>query len=523
MSEQEQLNIEITNAEVIYTYSTYYLGPCVARDILAKIFLLKKLTKVVYDSDGYFYYLKDDEFIKGDSTITLSPDTSVGVFNLRDWPNDAFSRENLYENQINKYFEKKLLDTENKYIDNEYIRFSLDQIKLLIENLQIHLYPIVTLYASGSLIVEYKCIINQKISYDSFLHSFLRLNQKTISKVFSNRTLSELSYYHNKMSTTNIETSIDDNSDFKFDLYNFNLDDELNKTLSTLALSIFTILIDTLNFNEKATFFSLGKNWSMRLDVHIIKFEKQPKTTTTIMNIYNDLIQSMLFNIDLPIPDYYKKEKLTDLRHFEDYIYFFTKGISLTIWSKNGLLNNKVESDINFYHIVSSTQILNRYFSYYDMLFEKPIEVINQCDDYESILQYQEDFCLLEKDDFCSSHYGEIEDDINYAKQVMKIEKKKETAKEFLELRKTRMENKKEQFFNKTTLALTVLFGLLSSSALSTDLIRPMWNFFNFPRSKNKQLNSIIAFLLAIVIVMFIIIWILKITGKKRVVKMEDN
>lgn len=513
---------KIKRADVYYTYSTYYIGPCVSPDLLAKLFLVKGLTKVVYDSNEFIYYFKEKEFVKAECDIKISPDLCVGQFSLKNWPKESFTQEILYQIQIDKYFEKRLLSIDDKYINNQYIRFSIDEIVLESDNYRIHLYPLVTIYTSGSMIIEYKCIIPSPIGFCDFFENFVHLTQHKINKCFCNKALSDLSQFNCLNYPDQIDSFNDVESDFKFQLYQFVLDQKENFTLTNITLSIFSILINVLNFEGKFDFFSLGNHWSMRPDVHIIEFNKQPGKSSTILQKYKKIVESLLLMVDISISNYYEREEVQNLRPFDDYLYFFTPGISLTVWSKKGYLSTKREGDKNDEHIISSIQIINRYLSYYDMLFEKPIEIIETCNDYSSILRYQEDFYLLDKDNFHMSHYGEIEDLLAYAKKQLKIEEKKQNAREYLGFKKLKLENKKADFFNKITLSLTILFGLLSSSTLSSDVIRPFWNLIHLPKSNNHNFNSIVSFLISLIFVLFVILMIFKLDLIKGLFKKKN-
>ena len=150
--------MKIERSEIWYSYSTIYDGPLIPFNIFAGLLLATKITRCVYNSDGMFYYIKnkkiESRIVKSDISVEMSKIS----YSLDNWPDDGFSKETLYQNLLNNYFENKHFSINTKFIDHSYIRFSLDEIVIEDDKSRFHIYPFFNFYNSGIIILEMRII-----------------------------------------------------------------------------------------------------------------------------------------------------------------------------------------------------------------------------------------------------------------------------------------------------------------------------------------------------------------------------
>ena len=130
-------------------------------------------------------------------------------------------------------------------------------------------------------------------------------------------------------------------------------------------------------------------------------------------------------------------------------------------------------------------------------------------------MHFQEDLLLLDKDTVIISHYGEINDLISHAEKELGIEKKKELVKSLLDSQKNIIDNKRSILNNKITFYISIIFGLISSSTVSQDLIIPLWNILKIPKP-NDDLTKLISYLLSFVIVTLSLVPLFKMIKKMK-------
>ena len=102
---------------------------------------------------------------------------------------------------------------------------------------------------------------------------------------------------------------------------------------------------------------------------------------------------------------------------------------------------------------------------------------------------------------------------MRFAINELEIDKKKELVKNLLDSKKSIIENKQNVLNSKISFVLTIIFGLISSSAISQDLIIPIWNISKLPKP-NADITNLISYLFSLLIVLGCLIplfrWITK-------------
>jgi hypothetical protein len=474
--------MDIEHSEIWYTYSSFISGPPPIRpEYLADVLLKSKITNIIFDGDGKYYLLEDQKVKTNEMKINISPDGHKVEFKMSDWPDDPFLKEVLYQCHLNYFSENKLLNLRGNYIDNQYIRFSLNEILLKYDGYKVHLYPFVTIYTSSLIaIIEFRAIIDYAIDIDSFINNFIHLSIKEFLTCYSNEYLSifskEIMIESPNSEKDGEQKNIDlENNTFHFKLYEFFLNDEDKKTLTNVALKIFDVIVYVLNkyfnFNKQVNF-SMGDYWVHRPHVHIINFSTQENNARLTVEKNKENISKILL---MTKRDYFAKEvEHSDLRMFDDFSRFYSASITLTIWSKLGLKNELPFADGNFNHLIFDSQVINRFIDYFSMIYEKPMQIILSCQNYEDILEHEEILLLLNEDHFKIARYGEIFDLLEYAKKELKIEQKEKNIENLIQIRKNELEHKKAKRDTSFSFILTILFGLLSADSLSNSLLKPL-------------------------------------------------
>lgn len=498
--------LEIKQAEVWYTYSTYLTHVPCSLEALAKALLVTNITTEVFSSDGSIYYFENGKYKQESPEYKLKADRTNASFSLKNFPKASLSKECIYECFVYRYFQQNLLSmSDDKYIDTSYIRFLLGEIVFRLNNVRYHLYPFVTIYYSKAVIIEYRCIIDYAISLGDFIKTYMPLPSAVVEDCFASTNITKL--FDENFVIDNTETFTDAQEDFIFNLIRFIPVQDFSN-LNQISNCIWNGIFFKLNSFIKKEVFQIGCRWFERTDIHILELNKNYKSSNQIIEKHFDEIQQLLFLNDNTGSIFMYYPNLSNLRQFDDYLYYFFSHRSLTVHKGNKSRKDNLNT-------VFSTQVINHYLSFYNVLFEGAFQNILSTDNYADLLHFQEDLLLLDKDTVIISHYGEINDLISHAEKELGIEKKKELVKSLLDSQKNIIDNKRSILNNKITFYISIIFGLISSSTVSQDLIIPLWNILKIPKP-NDDLTKLISYLLSFVIVTLSLVPLFKMIKKMK-------
>lgn len=507
--------MNITNSEIWYNYTTAYTGPLISFDILSLILLSKGITSCTFDSDNNYYFLKDNKLQKQKLEIITNPSDTIATLNISDQPSSEYTKEMIYQNFINSFSEKRIFSKNTFSIDHRYLRFSLDEILIKDQELEYRLYPFVNFYNSGVVIIEFRVIYNTPIDIDNYIDNCINLSNREFNKYYVNVSLSKYAKI-----ICNVENDykdyVDELPEFSFTLRELVIPKNKHKTLSNVALILFDIIEFLLNEpllksrKTRKMLFNFGYFWFGKPHIHIINYSNQSQKASTFLEKNKASINKMLMRVSRH-KDYIKKEEtLVDLRIFEDFNTFFNLAVSINVWSKKGLYENNIWNDMNNNGYIYSNQIINRFLDYYQMLYKKSIFIINETQKYDDILRYESDFYLLKNDYKYFMKSGELNDLLEYAKDVFQINYHEDNIKNYLNIKSKQLEKNKAKRITKISRMISILFGILSSGRLAEGLIRPLWKTLQLPLFKNEELNKVLFWGGSFFLIMIIIFIILR-------------
>ncbi|MCD1653508.1 hypothetical protein K7J14_02195 [Treponema zuelzerae] len=483
--------MNINYSEIWYTYSTYFSGnQLVPLSIISEILLRTNITDCIYTNEGNYRILSGDKVIEKEIDTEYNPEMTRGSFSIKDWPENDFTKEVLYQNCINSFFERKLLNYDGKYVDNSYIRFSVGEAVLLFEHDDKILYPFITVYPTGILILEFRGIYNKSYGIDDYIDNCVDFSRKVYSKCYTSKQLSKLS--RNIINWTGeCSEIIEDSGEFKFELFEF-IVGEKHRTLTTIATTMFEIIITLMNHVLKKSSLEIGNIWIHKPHIHLLKYTNQKKLASECVEMNSKELKKILLDISRSYEDYIETYELKNLRKFNDFARFYASNLTLTVWSKDGIKNETTSFDPNFNHCVYHSEVTDRFLDYINMLYEQSFNYINNCMSYDQLLYHQTSHYLLENDLMHISKYGEIEDMISYAKSVLRIEEKANNALNLLELKKSEIDFAKNKQITVFSYVITFIFGIISTGALSNDLITPLYKYLGLPAINNCYLENLL-------------------------------
>ena len=473
----------INNSEVWFTFSASYKGLLFENiDILSNIILATGIANCVTSSEGFNYFIENKKIVKDKISYNFRDNT----INTKNWPENTQLQKEIDENTVNYIFEKRVdLYSHNNDLNHNYIRCFLLPLVFEIEQLYFNVVCYVNIYMSGVIIIEFRILINQKISLENFINNFINISTKKFDKA----------YFCTKYIINN---EILKDPDFKTQTL-INTECTLIDAAKKICLNFekeFNNFFEKI-IKNKALSFETQQLWIGRPHIHILNFENAMQTSNENIEIYNHEINKLL-NMNYEIN---KNNKVKDLREFDDFNYIINNGIFLSLWSKEGIEKHKdwfdLDREVSFY---ISNQIKNRFLSYYEILEKRGMYYISEKDSLDDLMHYKRMGYYLDSDMQMPSRTSEIKNIIDYSKKALHInERRKINENYFSDLINLKIDLKQKKLKNRITF-LTIIFGIFSVSNLILKIAKAIWLYFGFPYFNNYLLNNITFNSLSIII-----------------------
>ena len=520
--------------EIWYTYTTSLrptkvdlksLTDCLVKSELAHLSMLK---------DGYTVWNSGDGMMRGNTSVDSSGKTFFIDENEETKIPDGFAGEAWYQCAHFRFSELRLFNAYPSLPPN-YVRAFLGKY-ILHKNEQeyrIHLYPILTIYETGVMSVEFRRISpSNEISLGEFIKHAVNATQIPFDKAEVPPALSKLasSAYmrtavnwnmrerakllkleKNHANTIDERTVLDDDKDFTFKISPLSLSDKNQKEwLYTLALTIFDAVAYLLfEPKNKKNFIFWGQpvsvdfdgHWVGRPHIYLCDFSDQQETASLNEEINKHSFTKILMQ-SFEFPEEMKKKFLPeDSRLFEDCSAYLGEALSLWVWSKKGIKQQEPFNDGNRGHLIYDKQATMRLHDYVYILHRRLLNETLQLKDYDQVMSVRRELLELEQKISEVSAFGEIRELLKNGWSQMGLDGIKNRIEKALLLQQEAKSNKETRLYRKIGITLTVLFGLASIPIIANDILKPVYSWFNWPRPEDE-----VSFQLLLLTVVFVII-----------------
>jgi hypothetical protein len=534
--------------EIWFTYTTSLRPTKINLKNLADSLVESELAPLSMLKEGYTIWKSRDGIKQGNTSVELSgKSTLLDENGKKTIPND-FAGEAWYQCAHFKFSELRLFGSYPSLPPN-YVRAFLGKYILHKneENSLIHLYPILTIYETGVMSVEFRRISPSKeIPLDKFIKHEVNATQilfdkaevpPAISKLVSSaymRTLVNwnmreraklLKLEKNHSETIDERTVLYDDNNFTFKLSPLSHSDNNQKEwLYTLALTIFDTVAYLLSEpKEKNEFIFWGQpvsvdfdgHWVGRPHIYLCDFSDQQETASLNEEINkNSFIKILMQSFEFPEKI---KEKFLpeDSRLFEDCSAYLGQALSLWAWSKKGIKQQEPWDDGNRGHLIYEKQVTMRLHDYVYILHRRLLNESLKFEDYDQVISIRRELIDLEQKISEVSSFGEIRELLKNGWSQMGLEGIKIRIDKALLLQQEEKSNNETRKFRKLGITLTVFFGLASIPTLANDILKPMWNWFNWLKPKDDLSFQILLLTIVFTLVLIVLFGLLKWTKKE--------
>jgi len=539
--------MNINSWEVWYTFSTYYLHSISNLQKIGEYFVNKEFSYFAVHQDGSACWKSSKGFQKGTVHISHDEDDRKATYSFK--ANGEKLDIDPYAIKVAaialsfKFSEIRILGDKN-YLTSGYVRSVLSPIRIIRDDYgQADLYPIITLFENGVLLIHYKIIgVDRIISLEELIEKFVNIYKFRFTEILLPPALASLapfaySFYNqtsnifNRISVlksykrhcSNIEnlTFIDDETDFSYKFAplaqfegEYDTLTSINQTMvEIIGLLVSGQIIDHRFILRKRNAPQIGNFWRGRPNVHILKHENQKDTADKNEKANRDAWCSILSR-HMGV----KAEEPKNLRLFEDTQAYVTSALTLWVWSKNGLQMQKEFEDINSGHLIYENQMKAELLDYGTMLHYQLLELTETVFDIELILQVKRYITFLKSKMREMGQYGELRELFDHGWKVNGVPNLQNEIQENLQINKTESEFKSSKSDNVLKTWLTIFFGFLAIPTFAFSVLPPLYNVFGFHYPEDQDFFKLYFLMISSILFTMVII-VVKLKSKHKTSK----
>jgi len=510
--------------DIWYSYSTYFIEETRDLNAIAISLVQSKLCHLVYNSDSLIWWndgkeVREEEVLL--NRIGYEPKAKLT------FPQglNGYALEGAYQAASMRFFELHLFNS--LYLETfSYIRGFLGACYMKQGERTIALYPQIKLYHNGIIILSFR-VISPGIEYpiDSFIENDVNLFKHNTDSIkvppewiqLDTRSIfsQPIKGIWNRCKTWNFVKEIDsliatnienvDEQEFSFKVAPLDLNNKKGSAtmnldlLKDIAISSLSHVINHANegigFIMKGSGdckYHIGNYWIGRPSIYILDFVDQPYKSQEVIDKYKNELGKIMARISGSNSQKFSNFLEKNLRVFDDYSVHMNEALTLWVYSKKGLNNDKEYYDPNRGHLIYRNQVLVESVDFLYMCHKRQVERSSlSIISYKSILTERSE--ILKLDDMIKkvSHFGEINDFYAFANKQFNWTEIRTHAEENLKLRAeciNEVRNKNVRMFG---WLITILFGLFGSPNFAVNVIKPLWKYVGLWLPNNSELQQL--------------------------------
>jgi hypothetical protein len=526
--------------EIWHSYSTYIKAHIVDLEKVARLLIDFEVADCSVMSDGKTFCRTDDGVVSGRTVLELSGDVKQASIkfessDLEEVNFTPYARETWLVGSQFLYGEARQFSS-GMELPTVHLRAFLKPIKLVKSKERISsLYPMVVLYQSGVLIIEFRIIAPDKsVELSDFIKNYVNIHECDYDYAMvptSICTLAPEAYqiYLNPKSrflkrliliiskkvheqTFKRLTEEVDFGDFKFEMAPLQSTDG-KETITSLAQTLFGIIglliekpISSLTFLLKGVpdLPELGNYWIGKPHVHLIRHSNQLDDAASNEDLHKESFGRILARIPEASGKFSKFLPL-NCRKFDDFSAYITLALTLWIWSKKALEEQEEWMDLNRGNLIYERQVQVELLEYGFMLHKSLLEKSSELKNYPELLATRRDLVELKSKMLEATPYGEVRDLLNKGWEDMNLAAVQSQISDNLSILESEIkfiESKKGDSFR----VFLAVFGWIISASFAKSVVSPLWKALNLwlPLDENWA-ELFLVFTSAMLVIVFVL------------------
>jgi hypothetical protein len=529
---------QIDEWEIWHTYTSFLEATTVDLKKSARRLVSLEIAECAMVSDGKTYWRASDQVGTGSTIIEVAAPGSESKFKLQlddgcHQKPQGFALEAWGHASMFLLSEHRLFGEESA-LPRPYLRAYLGKCVLSKtqekKTSQVHLYPVLIVYESGVVIIEFRMIgPSAGISLQDFITGGVNLFQYKFDHVEVTPGLSKLAtraYHlslenwgffqrirlawlqagHNLAVRQRTRKEVDES--FSFDLAP--LSGSEGSDLKAIALTIFHTAAFIVGDPKPGLAFLLkgqpaapmvGSFWSGRPHIHLVRFGNQCKTASENEAKHGPNFGRILSR-SVPLDDEAAKSALPkDARLFEDYGAYINSAASLWVWSKGGLSAQQGQMDANRGNLIYERQAIAELLEYGYMLYRSLYHRIEVFRTTAEVIAVRREILQLRLMIREASHSGEIRELLENGWRELGLPEIISDIDGALDLRAQETSLIETLRTTRVGWALTLVFGFVAVPALADQVIKPIWKLTTFPQLSDP-LTTVVSDGIAVAVVL---------------------
>ena len=536
--------------EIWHSYSTYLSEQKINLEHAANILVDSRMALCSMHRDGRTFWQSGKGTQSGQTKIILdSKQMNANIMLETDSGQQgefaSFAQEAWYQSANLRFKEMRLFGNPSS-LPPPYIRVYLGQCNLFSEHdkQKIICYPIIKLFESGILLVEFRTISpNSKISLEDFISKHINLYTETFKKIEVPPAVTKYATYaYYQYIEKNIpfhlrvgaiwlrkqhELAVDESTreseegDFVFKLAPLSKSDseDVFENLSSLANTLFYTVSYLLSnpriginyiFRGQKSLVEVGDFWVGRPHIFIVKFENQKETAKENEAIHRSDFGRMLFRTMVDDREVAIENLPKDSRLFDDFNAYINREASLWVWSNCGIRKQKNYEDQNRGHLIYEHQTVAELLEYGYMLHRSLYDRSSRYSNTDDVLIARKNLISLKHEMREASCFGEVRDMLISGWNKMGVPELQKSIEESLSIKEAETSIVEARGIKKLGLMLSIFFGILAVSSVAKELIGPLWDVFGFWRPQGEAESKMFMIVISALFVSLVIFWLFK-------------
>lgn len=398
---------------------------------------------------------------------------------------------------------------------------------------ELDLYPVLIVYESGVLIIEFRMIGPRGLTkLDDFIAGGVNLFRYRFDSVEVNPGLARFAtraYYRTSGKWNIIQrarliwqqaghdlavkqrTRTRNDEAFSFDLAQWS--GEQKDNLSAIAMTIFYTTAFLIGHPKAGLAFllwrgpsapALGEFWSGRPHIHLVRFSEQCDSATGNEARHGPDFAKILSRVAPPQDIAGRFTLPKDARFLEDYNAYVTSASTLWVWSLGGLKSQENWMDPNRGNLIYERQVLVELLEYGYMLHRSLYHQVRSFGTTEKVLAVRREILELRLKMREASHSGEVRELLEYGWNAFGLPDLVKEIEAGLSLRESETRSIDVLRSTRVGWALTVLFGFVAVPTLADQLIQPLWKLAGLRQFSDQSVMKVastgIAFLFVLLV-----------------------
>ncbi|MGG6267544.1 hypothetical protein [Leptolyngbya sp. AN10] len=500
--------------EIWHSYSTYFKTHIEGLEKIAKLLIDLEIADCSIMSDGKTFCRTGDGVAVGKTELKLSGDAKKATIDFQS--NDSgtasftpYARETWLIGSQFLYGEARQFSS-GKELPPVHLRAFLKPIELIKEDERISgLYPIVILYQSGVIIIEFRMFSpDNSIELTDFIDNYVNIHQcdydyamvptalGTLApeayQIYSNpksNFLWRIRFLGNKKRYEEVFKKVSDKvdfGDFEFEMVPL-LNTEDKETITSVAQTLFGVMgflisrpVSNFDFLLRGVrdLPELGNYWIGRPNIHLIRHSNQLDDASSNGDLHKESFGRILARVPGNFGEFADVVPI-DSRRFSDFSAYITSAVTLWVWSKKGLESQQEWMDVNRGNLVYERQVQVELLEYGYILHKSLVEKSSELKNYPDVLATRRDLIKLKSIMLEATPYGEVRDLLSKGWEEMNLAAVQSQISDNLSILESEIKFFESKQGDNFRLFLTI-FGLIASAAFAKSVVSPLWKALHF-------------------------------------------